>query len=99
LLVPAEYGFGHASHRVPLETRYLEAYPRPNVEAVSVKDNPIERITAEGIQIADGKVYRSTSSNVPGKPRRGLSYTGGVGTYRQKYNEVAASGYEGFVIQ
>jgi cyclohexanone monooxygenase/acetone monooxygenase len=28
-------------------------------------------------------------SNVPGKPRRVLCYTGGVGTYRQKCNEVA----------
>jgi acetone monooxygenase (methyl acetate-forming) len=35
-------------------------------------------------------------SNVEGKPRRVLSYTGGVGTYRQKCAEVAASGYQGF---
>jgi cyclohexanone monooxygenase/acetone monooxygenase len=38
-------------------------------------------------------------SNVPGKPRRVLSYTGGVGTYRQKCAEVAASGYQGFAMQ
>jgi cyclohexanone monooxygenase/acetone monooxygenase len=37
-------------------------------------------------------------SNVPGKPRRVLSYTGGVGTYKQKCDEVAASGYPGFEI-
>ena len=37
-------------------------------------------------------------SNVPGKPRRVLSYCGGVGTYRQKCDEVAASGYAGFDI-
>jgi acetone monooxygenase (methyl acetate-forming) len=37
-------------------------------------------------------------SNVPGKPRRVLSYCGGVGTYRQKCDEVAASGYPGFAI-
>jgi cyclohexanone monooxygenase/acetone monooxygenase len=37
-------------------------------------------------------------SNVPGKPRRVLSYTGGVGTYRQKCDEVAASGYAGFAL-
>jgi hypothetical protein len=28
-----------------------------------------------------------------------LSYTGGVGTYRQKCNEVAASGYSGFAMR
>ena len=32
-------------------------------------------------------------SNVPGKPRRVLSYTGGVGTYRQKCDDVAQDGY------
>lgn len=37
-------------------------------------------------------------SNVPGKPRRVLSYCGGVGTYRQKCDEVAANGYPGFAI-
>ncbi|MFN5715688.1 MAG: hypothetical protein ACK463_14140, partial [Bradyrhizobium sp.] len=38
-------------------------------------------------------------SNVEGKPRRVLSYCGGVGTYRQKCDEVAASGYRGFAMQ
>ncbi|MDN5918447.1 MAG: NAD(P)/FAD-dependent oxidoreductase [Pseudonocardia sp.] len=35
-------------------------------------------------------------SNVPGKPRRVLSYIGGVGTYRQKCDEEAAAGYPAF---
>jgi cyclohexanone monooxygenase/acetone monooxygenase len=35
-------------------------------------------------------------SNVPGKPRRLLSYIGGVGTYRQKCEEEAVSGYPAF---
>ena len=217
MLIPKDYGFG--THRVPLESSYLEAYLRPNVEAVNVRDNPIARVTPEGIQTADGKLYeldiiilatgfdagtgaltridirgrggRSLKedwsrdirtamglqvhgypnlfttatplapsaalcnmttclqqqtewitdcirymrdhdltvceptkemedrwvehhdetanatlisktvswylgSNVEGKPRRVLSYTGGVGTYRQKCAEVAANGYQGF---
>ena len=220
LLVPTDYGFG--THRVPLESSYLEAYHRPNVEAVSVKDNPIERVVPEGLQTADGTVHaldiiilatgfdagtgaltridirgrggrslkedwgrdiRTTmglqvhgypnmfttavplapsaalcnmttclqqqtewisdcikymrsknrtvieptaemednwvahhdetadatlisktnswylGSNIPGKPRRVLSYTGGVGTYRKKCDDVAASGYQGFAMQ
>ncbi|MEX5717066.1 flavin-containing monooxygenase [Geodermatophilus maliterrae] len=36
-------------------------------------------------------------SNVPGKPRVFMPYIGGVGVYRQKCDEVAANGYEGFV--
>ncbi len=55
LLIPTDYGFG--THRVPLETNYLEVYRRPNVEAVPVKDNPIARITPEGIELADGTRY------------------------------------------
>ena len=217
MLVPTDYGFG--THRVPLETNYLEVYHRPNVTAVPVKDNPIAGIVPEGIRLADGTVHeldiivmatgfdagtgaltridirgrdgrslkedwgrdirtamglqvhgypnlfttavplapsaalcnmttclqqqtewitacirhlrksnRSVieptrefedawvahhdevanatlisktnswylGSNVPGKPRRVLSYTGGVGTYRRKCDEVAASGYAGF---
>ncbi|MCP1911701.1 cyclohexanone monooxygenase/acetone monooxygenase [Bradyrhizobium elkanii] len=219
-LIPADYGFG--THRVPLESNFLEAFHRPNVEIVSVKNNPIARITPEGIQTADGTVHefdviilatgfdagtgaltridirgrdgrslkddwgrdiRTTmglqvhgypnlfttavplapsaalcnmttclqqqvewiadcirylrgknlnvieptrdtedqwvahhdetanatliaktnswylGSNVEGKPRRVLSYCGGVGTYRQKCDEVAASGYRGFATQ
>lgn len=217
LLIPRDYGFG--THRVPLETNYLEAYHRPNVEAVSVKANPIRQIVPQGIELADGTVHeldvivlatgfdagtgaltridirgrggrslreewfteiRTTmglakhgypnllttavplapsaalcnmttclqqqtewitglvrhmqargkrvvepsaaledawvrhhdevaganlisktsswyvGSNVPGKPRRVLSYTGGVGAYRQRCDEVAQAGYPGF---
>jgi cyclohexanone monooxygenase/acetone monooxygenase len=39
------------------------------------------------------------SSNVPGKPRRVLSYTGGVGTYRRKCADEAAANYPGFLIK
>ena len=37
-------------------------------------------------------------ANVPGKPRVFMPYVGGVGTYRQKCDAVAARGYEGFTI-
>ncbi len=219
LLIPTDYGFG--THRVPLETHYLETYLRANVEAISVKNNPIECITPRGVQLKDGTEYeldiiilatgfdagtgaltrmdirgrddrslkdewgqdirttmglqvhgypnlfttavplapsaalcnmttclqqqaewisdciaylrdqnkkiieptaeleeqwvthhdetagatliaKTTSwylgSNVPGKPRRVLSYTGGVGAYRKACNEVAAGGYKGFAV-
>ena len=220
LLIPTDYGFG--THRVPLESGYLEVYRRPNVTAVNVRENPIARVVPEGIELADGTVHaldviilatgfdagtgaltridirgrdgrslkedwgrdirtamglgvhgypnlfttatplapsaalcnmttclqqqtewitdcirhmrerglsviepteamqdawvahhdevaganlisRTTSwylgSNVPGKPRRVLSYTGGVGAYRARCAEVAAKGYEGFEMR
>jgi len=219
ILIPKDYGFG--THRVPLEMGYLEVYRRPNVDVVPVKDNPIARVTPDGIQLQDGTEYnfdviilatgfdagsgaltrmdihgrggrsltgewgrdiRTTmglqihgypnlfttatplapsaalcnmttclqqqvewisncikymrehnlkvceptreaedrwvkhheetaaatlvpktvswymGSNVKGKPRRLLSYIGGVGTYRQKCDEVAAKNYEGFAM-
>ncbi|WP_322795375.1 NAD(P)/FAD-dependent oxidoreductase, partial [Tepidiforma sp.] len=38
-------------------------------------------------------------ANVPGKPRVFMPYIGGVGVYAQKCAEVAANGYEGFILQ
>jgi cation diffusion facilitator CzcD-associated flavoprotein CzcO len=55
LLIPTDYYFG--SHRVPLESNYLEAYNRDNVEAISVRDNPITSVIPEGVQLADGTVH------------------------------------------
>lgn len=54
-------------------------------------------------EIAAGTLYPQANSwymgaNVPGKPRVFMPYIGGVGVYRQICNEVAAKGYEGFVL-
>ncbi|HLG98588.1 MAG TPA: NAD(P)/FAD-dependent oxidoreductase [Bryobacteraceae bacterium] len=38
-------------------------------------------------------------ANVPGKPRVFMPYIGGVGAYRQKCDEVAERGYEGFAMR
>ena len=50
-LIPKDHGFG--TRRVPQETRYYEAYNRPNVELVSILETPIERITPTGIRTAE----------------------------------------------
>ena len=39
-----------------------------------------------------------TGANIEGKPRRLLSYIGGVGVYREYCDEAKASHYEGFVV-
>ncbi|MGY3567764.1 flavin-containing monooxygenase [Sinomonas sp. RB5] len=36
---------------------YYESYNRDNVELVSIKENPIEEITSEGVRTADGVVH------------------------------------------
>jgi cyclohexanone monooxygenase len=52
LLCPTGYPIG--GKRPPLGYWYFEAFNRPNVELVSVKDNPIEAVTPTGIRLADG---------------------------------------------
>ncbi|KAF0960881.1 flavin-containing monooxygenase [Rhodococcus sp. T7] len=39
-----------------------------------------------------------TGENVPGKPRRFLPYAGGLDRYRDRCDEIAANGYEHFVL-
>lgn len=50
-LIPRDHGFG--TQRLPLETRYFEAYNRPNVHLVSLAETPIERFTERGIRTAE----------------------------------------------
>jgi cation diffusion facilitator CzcD-associated flavoprotein CzcO len=52
-LIPKNHGFG--TRRVPLETRYYEAYNQPNVELVDINETPIERITPTGIKTSDAE--------------------------------------------
>jgi cyclohexanone monooxygenase len=54
-------------------------------------------------EVAHRTLYPKAASwymgaNIPGKPRVFLPYIGGVGAYRQKCDDVAAKGYEGFVM-
>jgi len=50
-LIPRDHGFG--VQRVPLETRYYEAYNRHNVHLVDLQETPIERITPKGIRTTE----------------------------------------------
>lgn len=55
-------------------------------------------------EIAGSTLVQKTSSwymgsNVPGKPRRLLSYIGGVGQYRRLCTEEADAGYPSFVVR
>ncbi|MBT4485913.1 MAG: NAD(P)/FAD-dependent oxidoreductase [Rhodospirillaceae bacterium] len=53
-LIPHNHGFG--TRRVPLETGYYEVYNQDNVDLVDIKDMPIDRITATGLECG-GKAY------------------------------------------
>ena len=54
-------------------------------------------------ELADTTLYTKaeswyTGANIKGKPRGFLIYTGGLPLYRQKCDEAAANGYEGFSL-
>ena len=51
LLTPTDHPFG--SKRIPLETNYYEVYNQDNVQLVNLKEAPIEKITATGVQTTD----------------------------------------------
>jgi len=55
-------------------------------------------------EVANMTLYPQANSwylgaNIPGKPRVFLPYAGGVGPYREKCDQVAAAGYEGFKLE
>ncbi len=51
-LIPKDHGFG--LQRLPLETKYFEAYNRDNVHLVSITETPIVRFTKTGIETTAG---------------------------------------------
>jgi cation diffusion facilitator CzcD-associated flavoprotein CzcO len=50
-LIPKDHGFG--IQRVPMETRYFEAFNRPNVHLVDLRETPLERVTEKGLKTTE----------------------------------------------
>jgi cation diffusion facilitator CzcD-associated flavoprotein CzcO len=50
-LIPRDHGFG--VQRVPMETRYFEAYNQPNVHLVDLSETPLVRETATGLETTE----------------------------------------------
>jgi cyclohexanone monooxygenase len=51
-LIPTDHGFG--TRRVPLESGYFECYNQENVTLIDIKEDPIQRVTPQGIENAAG---------------------------------------------
>ena len=79
----------------------MRAHNRRRIEATP----EAESIWTEhvGDSIANSLLLQADSwfmgANTPGKKRTFLMYAGGSPAYRKKCDEVAAKGYEGFVLQ
>jgi cyclohexanone monooxygenase len=72
-------------------------------EAMEADRDAEDKWVAHVNEVAFATLYPQANSwymgaNVPGKPRIFMPYIGGVGPYRQICNDVAAKGYEGFVM-
>ncbi|MBV8982188.1 MAG: NAD(P)/FAD-dependent oxidoreductase [Acidimicrobiia bacterium] len=52
-LIPKDQRYGE--HRPPFVTGYFEAYNRPNVSLVDLRQTPIVRMTTTGIETTDGE--------------------------------------------
>jgi cation diffusion facilitator CzcD-associated flavoprotein CzcO len=79
---------------------YLREHDLGGIEAnVEAEDEWVAHVN----EVGHATLYPLASSwymgaNVPGKPRIFMPYVGGVGVYRQKCDDVAAKGYEGFTL-
>jgi cyclohexanone monooxygenase len=79
---------------------YLRAHAFTGIEATaSAEEAWVAHVNAVG----ETTLYPLANSwyvgaNIPGKPRVFMPYVGGVGTYRQQCDAVAANGYEGFTL-
>ncbi len=51
-LIPTDHGYG--GKRPPYETHYYQAYNRPNVSLIDLKETPITTVTETGIETAEG---------------------------------------------
>jgi acetone monooxygenase len=79
---------------------HLRANDRHCIEPTATKE---EEWVSHHDAVANATLMMKTNSwytgaNIDGKPRRLLSYIGGVGNYHRICDEVKARGYEGFAI-
>jgi cyclohexanone monooxygenase len=79
---------------------HLRARGLATVEPTATAEEEWVRHVAE---VGDGTLYPQANSwymgaNVAGKPRVFMPYVGGVGTYREICDGIAARGYEGFAL-
>jgi cation diffusion facilitator CzcD-associated flavoprotein CzcO len=80
---------------------YLREHGYERIEADVAAE---EAWTMHANSLTEGMLFTQTDSwfmgtNVPGKKRQFLFYAGGMPAFRERINEVAARGYEGFVLR
>lgn len=84
-------------------TDCIEYLTQNNIDVIEPKREAEEAWSRHCREVAESTLYVKTDSwytgaNIEGKPRSFLIYLGGFIPYKQKCNEVTASGYDGFVL-
>jgi cation diffusion facilitator CzcD-associated flavoprotein CzcO len=84
-------------------TACIEHMRKNGVGVIEARADAEDRWTAHVAEVANASLMPTANSwymgaNIPGKPRVFMPYLGGVGPYREKCNEIAANGYEGFAL-
>lgn len=79
---------------------YLRTHDRKSIEAeVEAEDEWVQHVNEGGhLTLYPQADSWYMGANIPGKPRIFMPYVGGVGVYRQKCDDVAAKGYDGFTL-
>ena len=68
----------------------------PSLEAEDAWVSHVNELADNSLRSKCGSWY--IGANVPGKPRVFMPYIGGFPTYERKCDEIAANGYQGFVL-
>ena len=81
----------------------LQTLRTENVTRMEARQDAQDQWVEHVNQVADSTLYPLANSwyvgaNIPGKPRVFTPYVAGLDVYRRKCDEVAAAGYDGFVL-
>jgi len=82
---------------------FVEYQRERGIDVVDVEQQAEDDWVQHVNEIADQTMYMLADSwylgaNIPGKPRVFMPYAGGVNVYRDRCDQIAADGYEGFVM-
>jgi len=83
---------------------FLQYIRKHNIKSVEAGVDAETAWVAHVNEVAEPTMYMLANSwylgaNIPGKPRVFMPYVGGLGNYRKKCNEVADTGYKGFILE
>jgi cation diffusion facilitator CzcD-associated flavoprotein CzcO len=81
----------------------IEYLRKNNLTTIEATDAAEDQWTAHVAEVANMTLMPGTNSwylgaNIPGKARLFMPYIGGFAPYRQKCNEIAEQGYQGFAL-